>query len=203
MKGRHSPYPRPFIPTPSSPSVPSEGEFEGMRECDPYSIQEEKVIQCANPMDLTRQETPETTLKQEATVVEDTFTKEEEEQLQEAHHDQETHREQVSAENEDTLPENDHSLDYDNHGISVQEMPLDHEEEPDTPHLSIPEEIASPEKPQLQLKLVFDHSAQETESRPIEPLKYGDLVVVDYAEKKKVHKWPALVTPPGTFTNLI
>jgi hypothetical protein len=31
------------------------------------------------------------------------------------------------------------------------------------------------------------------EPLPEEPLKYGDLVVVDYAEKKKVYKWPAIV----------
>jgi hypothetical protein len=34
--------------------------------------------------------------------------------------------------------------------------------------------------------------AEEPTSSP-EPLKYGDLVVVDYAEKKKVYKWPAIV----------
>lgn len=28
---------------------------------------------------------------------------------------------------------------------------------------------------------------------PEKPLGYGDLVVVDYAEKKKVYKWPAIV----------
>jgi len=28
---------------------------------------------------------------------------------------------------------------------------------------------------------------------PPEPLKWGDLVVVDYAERKKVYKWPAIV----------
>jgi len=28
---------------------------------------------------------------------------------------------------------------------------------------------------------------------PAEPLKWGDLVVVDYAEKKKAYPWPAIV----------
>ena len=35
---------------------------------------------------------------------------------------------------------------------------------------------------------------QEVEQQQI-PLQYGDLVVVDYAEKKKIYKWPAIVFP--------
>jgi hypothetical protein len=35
------------------------------------------------------------------------------------------------------------------------------------------------------------------------PLQYGDLVMVDYAEKKKVYKWPAIVLPVLHLTTLI
>jgi len=41
-----------------------------------------------------------------------------------------------------------------------------------------------------------DQDLQNDEQEDI-PLKYGDLVVVDYAEKKKFHKWPAIVIRPA------
>jgi len=39
----------------------------------------------------------------------------------------------------------------------------------------------------------------EVSPPPDTPLSYGDLVVVDYAEKKKVYKWPAIVHSLSTF----
>jgi hypothetical protein len=40
---------------------------------------------------------------------------------------------------------------------------------------------------------VEDMPTDITSPAPDEPIKYGDLVVVDYAEKKKTYKWPAIV----------
>lgn len=194
MKGRHSPYPRPFIPTPSSPSVPSEGELDGMRECDPYLI-EDKVVQFASPMDLMRQETPQTPLKEEYAVVEDNATKHEEVQPKKEPVEEETLEEHISEEIEDTRPEPDTSFEYGDDGLSLQEIPLDHDEV-NTTNLSPHEETSSQEKPQPKLNLTSHQSDPETELHTPEPLKYGDLVVVDYAEKRKVHKWPAIVSHP-------
>src|SRR5271156_698756 len=41
-----------------------------------------------------------------------------------------------------------------------------------------------------------DSSHKRFSPPPEEPLKYGELVVVDYKEKKTVYQWPAIVLLP-------
>jgi hypothetical protein len=188
MKARHSPYPRPFVPTPSSPS---EGEFDGMRDCDPYSV-EEKLIQCANPMDLTRRPTPEMPLKADVMVQEHRTITEEKLKGSERQHEVEALEGNTNAENETTRIDNQHSLEPDDDGLSLQEMPMDHEEV-NTGNEFIHNEPHPQATVQPRLKLTFAQLNLRSESPIVEPLKYGDLVVVDYAEKRKVHKWPAIV----------
>lgn len=203
---RHSPYPRPFIPTPLSPS---EREFEGMRGYDTCSM-DEKVVLCANPMDLTREETPEITretpeitreetpempLMEVAMAMKIAAKKEKEVQLHSEQHQEEIHELHTSPKNEVTLPDNRVSPEYDDDdGLSIREMSLDHEEV-NVVQISTHEETPPREEPQPKGTLPLNPVTLGTDPHAPEPLKYGDIVVVDYLEKKKVHKWPAIVPP--------
>ena len=41
-----------------------------------------------------------------------------------------------------------------------------------------------------------EETEENQETPPPKPLAYGDLVMVDYAEKRKTYKWPAIVQSP-------
>jgi len=56
-------------------------------------------------------------------------------------------------------------------------------------------------EPELREETIFEENYAQPTTKPEvtpppdTPLSYGDLVVVDYAEKRKVYKWPAIVSP--------
>lgn len=190
MKARHSPYPRPLAPLPLSPS---DGEFDGMRDCDPYSL-DEKVIQCANPMDLTRRPSPEMPSKEDALV--ERNTKEENVEQNERRQSEEPPEGNSNAGNEVSRTDNQQSPGPDDYGVSLPEMPMD-QKEVNGGSGYIHKETSPQTRTQPRLKLTFSQSNLKTEAH-----KYGDLVVVDYTEKKKVHKWPAIVILFLTVSNI-
>lgn len=170
-----------------------------MRDCDPYSL-DEKVIQCANPLEFTRRPSPEMALKE--VLIEEHITLNEENVKQNERQQSEEKLEGNSnADNE--VPWTDHppSPGPDDDGLSPQEMSMD-DEKVDIQNGYIDKEPTPQTTPQPRLKLTFTHSNLEKDTHPIEPLQYGDLVVVDYAEKRKVHKWPAIVFLLLTKSNL-
>ena len=84
--------------------------------------------------------------------------------------------------------------------------PIVHETENSSSVYNVPEEseqveTAMTQDPGTRESTGFERSETEHASMPEilfpedKPLEYGDLVVVDYAEKKKVYKWPAIVFP--------
>jgi hypothetical protein len=133
-------------------------------------------------------------LKEVAMAMKLAAKKEKEVQLQYEQHQEEMHALQMSPKNEVTLPDNRVSPEYDDDGLSDREMSLDHEEV-NVVQISTHEETPPREEPQPKGTLPLNPVIQETDPHAPEPLKYGDIVVVDYLEKKKVHKWPAIVAP--------
>jgi len=192
MKARQSPYPRPLAPLPSSPS---DGEFDGMRDCDPYSL-DENVIRCANLMDLTLRPSPEMPSKEDTSVEGHTALKEENFEHKERQQLEETLEGNSNAGNEISQSEKQQSPGPDDHGVSLPETPVDHTEvNAGTGHIHKETPLQTSVQPRL--KLTFSQSNPKTGLH-----NYGDLVVVDYAEKKKVHKWPAIVHLFLTISNV-
>jgi hypothetical protein len=207
-KSRHkirlTPYARPILPTPSSPS---EAEYEPViRESTGFS---EKFT---SPVELSS-----------GTSLRETFVFEED-----ARHRESTgfslgdgmlgqQESPIFSTNENLVAERENTGFSTNENIlplhqstefSVAEeiMPTELNEKEDSPqsksmdYFSNSEHIECftpmkmtprPETPQ-QAPQEEPQDIQKDEQQDI-PLKYGDLVVVDYAEKKKVHKWPAIV----------
>ena len=93
---------------------------------------DEKVVLCANPIDLTREETPEITretpeitreetpempLMEVAMAMKIAAKKEKEVQLHSEQHQEEIHELHTSPKNEVTLPDNRVSTEYDDDGL--------------------------------------------------------------------------------------
>lgn len=211
-KARHSPYSRPTLPTPFSPS---EAEYE------PLLVGSVKFSNLktgfANPIDLTMEDdtTPQesptfsTTEKMEMEYVipmqlamRDETPMEECARFSTAEKEIQEPELGVTATREDTAAHE--AQDF----SSMENLPED-SEAVDTTVIKGPEtqNNSSFEKYEAQLPTI-----PEISPPPDTPLSYGDLVVVDYAEKKKSYKWPAIVSlnlhlsdkkivPPGHMTD--
>ena len=97
-----------------------------------------------------------------------------------------------------TLSEQDANLD---NGEVQMSLHVEEDVIPEDPmeeiHSSQGNEISKePESPGDTRTEISGKDADE-ETTPPKVLAYGDLVVVDYAEKKKSYKWPAIVTKVG------
>ena len=184
-KNRSTPYTRRTLPTPSSPS---EVEYEPILKDSP--IFSEKELGFANPTELSvRDETPrrestgfsvnDAILLRESTVfsTSDVIV---------------PHRESTGFSSSEILPHREST------GFSMNEelVPTEVTEKEDT---QTRENIECfPESEVLDCVAPMELTPREEEveeAHEERPLRYGDLVVVDYAEKKKVYKWPAIVFP--------
>ena len=196
---RHSPYSRPTLPTPASPSeVDYEPVLVGsvkfsniktgfanpidltmeddstQQESPTFSSTEKMEIEYVAPMQLImRDDTPIGECARFSTAENVT----EEAEIVETPKRQET----TECETQDFSP--------------IEELPQESEgaeattiKEPETRESTGFEKCEAEPVP-----------TPEVSPPPDTPLSYGDLVVVDYAEKKKVYKWPAIVYSLSAF----
>ena len=199
-RNRSTPYTRPILRTPSSPS---EAEYESVLKVSP--VFSEKQLQFANPAELSvRDDTPQ----RESTVfsVNDVVPHRESTGFsvnEVPHHRESTgfsasdvtvpHRESTGFSTSEIIPQRESP------GFSmIEALPMEATAKEDTP---TQEHIDCFSKTEVvDCMSPMELTPTEEEVRDIQdhrPLQYGDLVVVEYAEKKKVHKWPAIVL---TFT---
>jgi hypothetical protein len=200
-RNRSTPYTRPILRTPSSPS---EAEYEPVLKVSP--VFSEKQLQFANPAELSvRDDTPQ----RESTVfsVNDVVPHRESTGFsvnEVPHHLESTglsasdvttvpHRESTGFSANEIIPQRESP------GFSmIEALPMDVIPKEDSP---TQEHIDCFSKAEVvDCMTPMELTPREEEVRDIQddtPLQYGDLVVVEYAEKKKVYKWPAIVL---TFT---
>ena len=196
---RHSPYSRPTLPTPTSPSevdyepvLVGSVKFSNIKtgfanpidltmeddstpqESPTFSSTEKMEIEYVVPMQLTmRDDTP----MGECTRFSTAENVAEEAEVAETPKRQET----TECETQDFSP--------------IEELPQESEEV----------EATTIKEPETRESTGFEKCeaepvpTPEISPPPDTPLSYGDLVVVDYAEKKKVYKWPAIVYSLPTF----
>ena len=195
-RNRATPYTRPILPTPSSPS---EAEYEPVKDSPVFS---EKQLEFANPTELSvRSDTPQ----RESTefFVIDVVPHREGTGFSV---NEVSHRESTGFSTSDVIVSHTESTEFstseiipqrESTGFSMIElMPVDVAEKEDTP---TQENIDCFSKTEVvDCMSPMELTSREEEAQDIQehrPLQYGDLVVVDYAEKKKVYKWPAIVLP--------
>jgi len=204
-KSRHSPYSRPTLPTPTSPS---EVYY------DPVLVGSVKFSNLktgfANPIDLTMEDD---TTPQESP----TFPSTEKMEVEYVTPMQLTMRDDTpmggcptfsTAENVPeetqvaTTPKRQDTTEFETQEFfPIDELPRESEEVEELPQESEEVEAATMKEPETRESTSFEKSEAEPvpipepeiSPPPDTPLSYGDLVVVDYAEKKKVYKWPAIV----------
>ena len=213
-KNRATPYTRPVLPTPSSPS---EAEYEPILKDSP--IFSEKQLEFANPTELSvRDDTPQREStgfsvndgvppRESTGFFVNEVTPHRESTGFSANDVVVPHRESTGFSTSDVIVPHRESTGFstseiipqrESTGFSMIEeiMPTEGTEKEDTPTqenvdcLSKTQVVDSVTPMELTPREEEEHDIQEDR-----PLQYGDLVVVDYAEKKKVHKWPAIVLP--------
>jgi hypothetical protein len=202
-KSRHSPYSRPTLPTPTSPS---EVDYE------PVLVGSVKFSNIktgfANPIDLTMEDdnTPQAsptfpstekmemeyvipmqlTMRDDTPMGECTTFSTGENVAEEAH---------VA-----TTPKRQDTTECETQDFSpIDEPPQENEEVDELPQEKEEVEATTIKEPETWETMSFENCEAEPvpipeiSPPPNTPLSYGDLVVVDYAEKRKVYKWPAIV----------
>jgi len=204
-KARHSPYARPPLPTPSS-SFDVEFDF-GTHHHVPYSSPKFQSPNGANAKDLECHSTSEYVMR----IIRESPLEERQYAGAKGGPDEcftssifsmspELLDAPVTLRPSDTMMSSQQDMNLENMEVQMSEhvkedvIPEDPMEEI---HSSQGNEISKePESPGDTRTEISGKDADE-ENPPPKALAYGDLVVVDYAERKKSHKWPAIVTKVG------